>query len=88
VGCENEKGSRSCLCSYAVQCSGRALDVAVLLTETLDTAGGINDLLLAGVERVAFGADFDVQGLGVCGAGLEVVAAAAGDVDFDVVWMH
>ena len=68
--------------------SGGALNGAVFLTEAFDTAGGVNDLLLAGVERVAFGTDFDVQRFRARGAGLEVVAAAAGDADFDVVRMH
>ena len=54
----------------------------VLAVELLDTAGGIDDLLLAGVERVAFGANFDVQVLGHGRAGLESVAARAGHFDF------
>jgi hypothetical protein len=37
--------------------------LAVFLAEALDAAGGVDDLLLAGVEGVAGGADFDVQRL-------------------------
>src|SRR5271169_5899958 len=35
--------------------------VGVLLGEALDTAGGVNQLLLAGEEGMAARADFDVQ---------------------------
>ena len=52
----------------------------VLATEALDASGGINQLLLAGEERVAGGADFEDDVSLVGGAGLEVVAAGAADV--------
>jgi hypothetical protein len=61
---------------------------AVLLAEFLDPAGGVHDLLLAGVERVAGGTDFHVQGLFHGGAGGEAVAAAARHVDFVVLGMN
>ena len=32
---------------------------AETLVETIDTSTGVNQLLLAGIERVALGADFD-----------------------------
>ena len=35
--------------------------VGVFLGEALDAAGGINELLLAGEERMAIRADFDIQ---------------------------
>src|SRR5712664_2112502 len=35
--------------------------VGVLLGEALDTAGGVNELLLASEERMAIRADFDIQ---------------------------
>ena len=38
-------------------CSG----VGIFLGETLDAAGGVNQLLLAGEEGVAIRADFDVK---------------------------
>jgi hypothetical protein len=37
--------------------------LAVFLAEALDATGGVDDFLLAGVEGVARGADFDVQRL-------------------------
>jgi len=65
-----------------------ALDIAVFLTEALDASGGIDDLLLAGIERMAFGADFYVQRLAAGRAGLEFVAATARDFDFGVVRVY
>ena len=44
----------------------------VLAAEALDAAGGVDQLLLAGEERVAGGADFDDDVALVRGAGLEV----------------
>lgn len=44
-------------------------------TESIDTAGDINQLLLAGVEWVALGANFYLDVTGRC-PGLESVAAA------------
>jgi hypothetical protein len=58
------------------------------LTELLDAAGGVNNLLLAGVERMALGANFDVHVLGGGGACLELIAATASYVDFSIVWMN
>ena len=52
----------------------------VLAAEALDASGGINQLLLAGEEGVAGGADFEDDVSLVGGAGLEVVAAGAADV--------
>ena len=48
-----------------------------LAAEALDAAGGVDQLLLAGEERVAGGADFDDDVALVGGARLEVVAAGA-----------
>ena len=52
-----------------------------LAAEALDAAGGVDQLLLAGEEGVAGGADFDHQVSLVRGAGIEGVAAGALDVD-------
>src|SRR5882724_4520488 len=61
--------------------------LGVLLAEFLHAAGGVHDLLLAGVERVAIRADFHVQGLAQRGAGLEGIPATAGDGNFLVFWV-
>ena len=50
---------------------------AVALLEAIDTAAGVNQLLLAGEVRVALGADFNAQLL-LGGTGDEGVAADAG----------
>jgi hypothetical protein len=62
--------------------SGRFL--RVFLAELLDAAGGVEDLLLAGVERMAGGADLDLQVLGERRTGLEAVGTAAGDRDLGI----
>src|SRR5450756_1189641 len=56
----------------------------VFLPEFLDAAGGVDDFLLAGVERMAVRAYLDVQLAGERGARLELVAATADDVYFFV----
>lgn len=54
----------------------KALLQAMLLAELLHTAGGIDQPLLPGEERVAGGADIDMQFLGG-GQGFECVSAGA-----------
>ena len=51
---------------------------AVLLIELINTAAGINELLLAGVERMALGADLNGDA-GTGRAGLDSCAASALD---------
>jgi hypothetical protein len=58
------------------------------LAELLDSSGGVNNLLLAGIEGVALRAHFDVQVLGHRGACLEGRAAAAVHGDFVVVGVN
>ena len=58
------------------------------MTELLNATGGVHDLLLAGVERMALGADFDVEIAASGGAGLELVAATAGDSHVRIIWMN
>src|ERR1700751_1634460 len=56
--------------------------IGVLLLEAFDAAGRVNQLLLAGKERVALRADFDADQLAFAGrAGLK--SASAGAVDRD-----
>jgi hypothetical protein len=68
--------------------SGFCACLVVFLVELLDATGGIHDLLCACVERVAFGADFNVQcRFAECGLGVEFVAATAGYGYFNVLWV-
>ena len=60
---------------------------AVALAELVDAAGRIHDLLLARVEGMARGTDFDVQRLADRRARRERVRAAAGHLDFGVLGM-
>ena len=58
--------------------SGLGGGVGVLLGETLDAAGGVNQLLLAGEEGMATRADFDIQLVALDGrTSGEIVAAGA-----------
>ena len=58
--------------------------IGVLLGEAFDAAGGVDELLLAGEEGMAVGADFDVE-LGALDGGASVKIIAAGAVDCDGV---
>src|SRR5271154_6239943 len=60
----------------------------VLLAEFVDAAAGIHDFLLARVEGMAAGAHFDLQIMADGRAGLELVAAGAGDHDLFVIWVN
>jgi hypothetical protein len=52
--------------------------VGVLLSEALDAAGGVNELLFAGEEGMAVRADFNVQPVALDGrASGEIMAAGA-----------
>ena len=52
--------------------------VRVFFGEALDAASGVNELLFAGEEGVAVGADFDVETVALDGgASLKIVAAGA-----------
>jgi hypothetical protein len=62
--------------------------LAIALVEAIDASGGVDQLLLAGKERVASGADFDVQVALFGRARLERLAASAGNCDIDVFWMN
>ena len=60
---------------------------AVLLVELVNTAAGVDQLLLAGVERVALGADFNGDVL-TGRAGLDDVAAGAADGGVKILGMY
>ena len=59
---------------------------AEALVEALNTSAAVNQLLLTSVERMALGANFDVD-LGFGGTSLDDVAASAGDGAVNVVRM-
>jgi hypothetical protein len=50
---------------------------AKTLVETINTSTGVNQLLLAGIERVALGADFDSDVLLGRTSGKDIAASAA-----------
>jgi hypothetical protein len=60
----------------------------VLLAELVHAAGGIDDLLLAGIEGMAVGADFNLKIVSQSRPRLERIAAGAANVDFCVVGMR
>jgi len=62
--------------------------LAIALVEAVDASGGIDQLLLAGKERVASGTNFDVQVTFLGGARLERFAARAGDGNINVFWVN
>ncbi len=61
---------------------------AVLAAELVDPTAGIDDLLLAGVERMAGGAHFDEEVLTERRARLEFVAATTSDLDGVVIGVN
>ena len=67
-------------------CFGRQRGRGLAALEALDAAAGVDELLPARVERVAVGADLDVD-LGLGRARRELVAAGAADVGLDVLGM-
>ena len=62
--------------------------LAIALVEAIDASGGIDQLLLAGKERVASGTNFNVQVTFLGGASFECLAARAGDGDINVFWVN
>lgn len=62
------------------------LGLGQALLELVNAPGGIDELLLARVERVAGVADADEQ-LGLGGTGLDRVATGAADLGLHVSWM-
>ena len=61
---------------------------SIFLTELVNAARCVDDLLSACVERVTFGTDFNTE-RGLChgGASLEAVAATASHGDFMIIGM-
>jgi hypothetical protein len=61
---------------------------AVLTAEFIDPTSGINNLLFAGVERMAGRTDFYMQVIGQRRARGEIVATAAGDFNFLILGVY
>ena len=62
--------------------------LAVTLVEAIDASCGIDQLLFTRKERMASRTNFDVQVALASGAGLERLAARAGDGNFNVFGMN
>jgi hypothetical protein len=62
--------------------------LAIALVEAIDTSCCIDQLLLAGKERVASGTNFDVQVTFLGRARLERLATRAGDGNINVFWVN
>ena len=62
------------------------LTKTILSVELIDTAASLSSLLLACIERMALGADLDVD-LFPCGTGGKSIAAVAGYVGLIVIRM-
>ena len=60
--------------------------VGVAALKALNTSAGVNQLLLASVERMALGANFDVD-LGLGGTSFDDITASAGNGAVNVVRM-
>ena len=60
--------------------------VGVAALKALNTSAGVNQLLLASVERMALGANFDVD-LGLGGTSVDDITASAGNGAVNVVRM-
>jgi hypothetical protein len=75
-----------------LRANGRGLDRlsadTVLAAELVYPPTCIDDLLFAGIERMACRADFDQEVLTERGAGRKLVTAATGDFDIAVVGMN
>jgi hypothetical protein len=61
---------------------------SVFLAEFVDATRGVEDLLLAGVERVAIRADFDRKVVSQSRPRLERIPAGAGHANFFVLGMR
>jgi hypothetical protein len=87
-------GSFLAVCAFAKQkghspfgkcpCSTRKLLAAETLVEALNTSAGIDELLLAGIERMALGANFDVD-FRLCAARVDDVATCTGNRALNVL---
>ena len=56
--------------------------------ESIDATAGVNNLLLASVERMALGADVNTNVLTQGGTGFDNVTATTNCLDVVIVWMN
>jgi hypothetical protein len=77
----------NCVDCVAARALGGFAQRAEFLIELFHAPGGVNNLLLAGVEGMAVGTNFHMQRLFHGGFGGEGVAARAGHLDFFVIGM-
>jgi hypothetical protein len=88
TGCTGKEKAAEAAFSECFNASAGLLH-AITLTELLDAASRVDDLLLARVERMAGSADFHVQlFFAQRGAGYERVAAGAGHGHFFVIGVN
>jgi hypothetical protein len=81
------KGRTFCVLPFPEYQVYNLLLETVLLVELVNAAAGVDQLLLAGVEGMALGADFNGDIL-LCGTGLDYVAAGALDGGLLVIRMN
>jgi len=84
---QNQLHCRCCFCWSCLCRRGRRSLLPIFSVESLNASCGIDQLLLAREERVAGGANFHVQ-VSSSRAGLEGIAADAGDDCFLVIRMY
>jgi hypothetical protein len=76
-------------CRFGRGFFGAGFWAAIFLAEFIDAPSGVHNLLCTRIERVALGADFNVQGrFAEYGLGLEAVTATARYGDLLVIWMY
>src|SRR5215204_3388845 len=61
---------------------------SIALVKAVNASGSVNQFLFPGKKRVTFRADFDMQIIFHCRAGLKSIAARADNRYFVVVWMY
>jgi hypothetical protein len=72
---------------FEASLAGGVLSLGILATEALDASSGVHQLVFAGEERMAVGADFNVDVAMVRGTRAETVPAGADDSYFFVIRM-
>jgi len=81
-----KKGDLPCDKAPSMWLRNEQLNLAVTFFVAVNTSGSINQLLLAGVERVAGSAYFSVD-LFLCGTCLECITAQALNGNLGIFWV-